>query len=124
MSYFNFSRLIAKYSRPFMVAVRSEGSYDSKGDWKEGEPIYTEINGAIMAISQRKVYNSNGIYTTLDKSLYMTSPIDKALLQAEIIFNDNVYKIEEVRGADNDVFTGVYNYILKYVSAFGGDTGD
>ena len=121
MRYFNFSRLISKYSRPFTVAVRNKGAYDSKGDWAAGEPEYTEINGAIMAVSQRKVYNSNGVYTALDKSLYMTSPIDKALLQAEIIFNDNVYKIEEVRGADNDVFTGVYNYILKHVSAFGGD---
>ena len=33
MAYFNFSRLIEKYSRDFIAVIQSEGHYDDSGEW-------------------------------------------------------------------------------------------
>ena len=33
MQYFNFSRLIRKYSRPFTCELKAEGTYDDLGEW-------------------------------------------------------------------------------------------
>lgn len=123
MAYFSFGRLITKYARPFVLTKTESGTYNEVGDYVEGSATDFELTGAIMAMSARKVYNSNGLYTTKDKVLHMTSGIDNALLGGEVVFEGNVYKIEEIRGADNDVFTGVFSYVLKWVSAFGGDSG-
>lgn len=118
MTRFNFTRLIQKYSRTFTVITETAGYHDKKGDWVHGATTETMLTGAIMAMSERKVYNSNGVYTTKDKVLYMTKEIDNALIGAKVMFNGNTYSIEEAIGADDGVFTGVYNYTLKWVSAF------
>lgn len=118
MTYFDFTRLIEKYTRPFTVILKSEGSYNAMGDWVDGENSEREMRGALMSMSERKIYNSNGLYTSKDKILHMTSPIENALLGAEVIFKENVYKVEEVKHADNEDFTGVYSYVLKWVSVF------
>lgn len=118
MKYFNFDRLIRKYSRDFTVAVKSKGAYDAKGDWIDGAVNEVKMSGAIMALAESKVNNSNGAYTTKDKALYMTSPIDNALLGAEVIFYGDTYTIESVTGLSDAEFTGVYHYIMKWVSVF------
>ncbi len=118
MAYFNFNRLISKYSREFTVIVNSEGEYDAKGDWVDGEKREITMTGAIMAMSESKVYNSNGAYTSKDKVLYMTEPLSDALFDCDVKFLGNVYKIDSTVEADDADFTGVYHYILKWVSVF------
>lgn len=123
MANFNFNKLISKYSREFTVIVDSEGDYDAKGDWQDGEKRETTMTGAIMAMSERKVYNSNGAYTSKDKVLYMTEPLDNALFDCDIKFLGNIYKIDSAVEADDAEFTGVYHYILKWVSVFEEEAG-
>ena len=118
MAYFNFNRLISKYSREFTVIVNSEGEYDAKGDWVDGEKREITMTGAIMAMSESKVYNSNGAYTSKDKVLYMTEPLSDTLFDCDVKFLGNVYKIDSTVEADDADFTGVYHYILKWVSVF------
>ena len=118
MAYFNFNRLISKYSREFTVIVNSGGEYDAKGDWVDGEKREITMTGAIMAMSESKVYNSNGAYTSKDKVLYMTEPLSDALFDCDVKFLGNVYKIDSTVEADDADFTGVYHYILKWVSVF------
>ena len=120
MRYFNFGRLVQKYSRPFVCKIKETGYYDDLGEWYAPPPKRYEAEGAVMSISSSKLYHSDGAYAAKDKSLYMLSPIDSALLNAEIIFNNNVYRVESDTGCDEAEYTGVYSYVLKWVSVFEG----
>ena len=111
--YFDFYDLINKYSTNFKAVISSENGYDDKGEYlctkKE-----KEFTGAIIGISDSKIYRSAGTLTDKDKYLFMFEELP--LNGTEIIHKDNRYKVEEQ--VENAEFTGVYQYILKYVSAF------
>ncbi len=118
MQYFNFSRLIRKYSRQFTCELKAEGTYDNLGERVTPESSVISMTGAILSVRDSKLHQSDGEYTEKDKVLYMLTPIDNAMLGAEIIFKDNVYTVEDSTGADDAEFTGVYRYHLKWVSVF------
>lgn len=124
MAYFNFSNLINKYSRDFTVISKSEGDYNTAGDYVNGTLTETTLRGAIIGFSESKVHRSEGTLTTMDKALHMLTPIDSALMGAEVIFNGNKYRIETQKGKDNADFTGCYSYTLKWLSAFNGGGKD
>ncbi len=116
MQYFNFSSLIEQYSVDFKVLCESKGSYDDSGEYADGEITEYIFHGAIVAFSENKVYRSEGRLTSQDKLLIMQEPINKALHGAKVIHDNRQYRIEgELENAE---FTGVYQYTLKYVSAF------
>lgn len=123
MSFYNFQRLIKKYSREFTVISKGKPTLNAAGDRVSGETTETILCGAIIGFAERKIYRSEGNLTEQDKALHMLEPIDNALIGATVIFKGNEYKIQEQRGKDNAEFTGVYSYTLKWVSAFkgGGD---
>ncbi|MCI8777321.1 MAG: hypothetical protein HFK00_08055 [Oscillospiraceae bacterium] len=116
MQYFDFSSLIKQYSTDFKVLIESKGSYDDSGEYAGGEVTEFIVHGAIVAFSENKVYRSEGRLTSQDKLLIMQEPINRALHGAEVIHNNRRYKIESE--LENAEFTGVYQYTLKYVSAF------
>lgn len=118
MAYFNFSRLIKKYSREFTLVTVDDGYYDDKGDFVKGEATEIKLTGAIIGFKESKIYRENSTLTARDKHLHMLSEIPKPLMNAYVIFDSNKYKIEEEEGKDNAEFTGVFNYVLKWVSAF------
>lgn len=116
MQYFNFSSLIEQYSVDFKVLGESKGVYDDSGEYVAGEKTEYIFHGAIVAFSENKVYRSEGQLTSQDKLLIMQEPINKALHGAKVIYDNRQYRIEgELENAE---FTGVYQYTLKYVSAF------
>ncbi len=116
MQYFNFSSLIEQYSVDFKVLCESKGSYDDSGEYADCEITESLFHGAIVAFSENKVYRSEGRLTSQDKLLIMQEPINKALHGAKVIYDNRQYRIEgELENAE---FTGVYQYTLKYVSAF------
>lgn len=118
MQYFNFSQLICKYSRPFTFELKAKGAYDDLGEWVTPENAVISMTGAILSVRDSKLYQPEGVYTAKDKILYTLTPIDNAMLGAQIIFKDNVYTVEDSTGADDADFTGVYIYQLKWVSVF------
>ena len=89
MQYFNFSRLIRKYSRPFTCELKAEGTYDDLGEWVASENAVISMTGAILSVRDVKLYQQDGVYTDEDST-----------------------------GADDAEFTGVYRYHLKWVSVF------
>ena len=119
MSFFDFDNLIDQYSRTFTVQTEQAGHYDDMGDWVSGGMDETEREGAIIGFAERKLYREGGTLTANDKHLFMLSPIDRPLKNAHVVFNGNRYKIEEEKMKDNAEFTGVFSYLLKWVSAFG-----
>ena len=118
MQYFDFSRLIRKYSRQFTCELKAEGAYDDFGEWVTSEKSVVSMTGAIFSVRDSKLRQPDGVYTEKDKVLYTLTPIDNAMLGAEIIFKDNVYMVEDSTGTDDAEFTGIYMYRLKWVSIF------
>lgn len=121
MQYYNFSRLIQKYMTEFTVLLPSSGSYDESGEYVKGKAVEKVLNGAIISVDEKTAYRyqdryTGGKLTTQDKRLFMLEPIDDALISATVKYSGNRYKIES--GLENAEFTGVYDYILKFNSAF------
>lgn len=116
MQYFNFSRLINKYKSDFTAITLSDGYFNDAGDWVKGEQTETVLQGAVMAFKESKVHRSEGTLTTQDRRLYTLKPLEKALQGSKVIYEGNVYAIED--STDNAKFTGVYAYTLKWISAF------
>lgn len=120
MQYFDFNRLISKYSSSFTLKTPSGGSYVG-GQYQTNGYTEKELTGAIMSFSMNKVYQSGGYLKTQDRHLYMLSPIKDALEGATVLFNGNTYSIEADSESGNERFTGVYSYVLKWVSSFDTD---
>lgn len=117
MQYYNFERLIKKYSREFTATYKtSGGGYDDKGDYISGEVVKETLTGAIINFKESKIYRAEGTLTTQDKRLFMLQPLKGALIGATVIDNGNKYRIEEEN--ENAIYTGVYAYVLRWVSAF------
>lgn len=116
MQYFNFERLIKKYSSEFTAITFTEAKLNDLGDYEKGEKIEIALQGAIISFSENKIHRSEGNITNNDKRLFTTEPIDKALHGAKVIYEENVYSIEV--STSNAKFTGVYSYLLKWTSAF------
>ena len=116
MAYFNFSRLIEKYNCNFTAVIPSEGYYDDSGEYVKGGETEIPFNRAIIGFKESKIFRSEGTLTAKDKHLFMLQPFEKSLKGATVIYKGNKYNVEaETENAD---FTGVYAYVLKYVSAF------
>ena len=116
MQYFNFARLVQKYSSSFTVIIPGEKELNDSGDWVKSEPKEVELFGAIIGRGESKAFRSNGTLTEKDKRLFMLEPIDKALLGTQIQYEDDIFRIQS--SAENGKYTGVWAYVLKFVSAF------
>ena len=117
MGYFHFERLIEKYISDFTAIVLSEGHYDTDtGDYIKGEKKIIPMQGAIISFKESKVFRSEGTLTEKDKRLFVLEPIGAELQTSEVVYKDDLYKIQEC--TENAQFTDVYAYTLKYVSAF------
>jgi hypothetical protein len=111
--YFDFYRLIQKYSTEFTLVLPSDGGFDDRGKYLSTK-TRKSLTGAIMDIDSRKVYQSSGALTTKDKTLFCFTEIP--IEGSKVIHKDKVYSVEEL--TENADFTDVYQYTLKYVSAF------
>lgn len=116
MQEFDFSGLIDQYSSEFKVITYVEGEIDDRGYISGGTKKEITLNGAIISRGENTVFRSDGTLTAKDKRLFMLTPIDKALLNSKIVYENEVYDIQS--STDNSKFTGVWAYILKFVSAF------
>jgi hypothetical protein len=112
--YFDFVSLINKYSTSFRVILSSATAYDNKGDEVHTEEE-KELTGAIISISDSKIYQSAGTLTSADKYLFTFEPLP--IINTKVIYKNKAYKVESQ--VENAELTGVYQYTLKYISAFG-----
>lgn len=119
MQYFNFSRLVNKYKSEFKAIILADGYFDDSGDFVKGEKTEKTIQGAIISYKDSTIFRSDGNITALDKQLFTLEPIDEALKGSKVLYEGKVYTIQDC--TENAKFTGVWNYTLKYVSAFKGD---
>lgn len=116
MRYFNFDSLVEKYSNDFYVVIENEGAYES-GEYVKGERSILEMRGAILEYSEYNLLRSTGTLTNADRVLLMLYPIERALENAKVYHSGKVYGIKN--SSENAEFTGVWQYDLKFISAFG-----
>lgn len=120
MQYFNFERLITKYKSAVTLVLSVQGGYDENGDYVKTSTS-KEVEGAVISITDSKLYRSDGTLTAKDKVLYMLEPIKNDLQGAKVTYKGNLYSIDNCK--EDFEFTGVYAYTLKYVSAFDESSG-
>lgn len=112
MKLYNFKRLILKYGVTFCLH-RTQGGYIS-GRWEEGGEAVTQMKGAIVPISDKKVYDSGGTYTARDRELYLSQPLRAPLDQYKVVYKGNAYKVEQGRNYEDYADAAVY--MLKWIS--------
>lgn len=116
MQFFDFSSLINKYAVDFVLVERGEGSYNDAGDWVLPPPEKRNMRGAIFSNSDAKVYRSDGVITQKDKVVYCNESLGN-LNTSYVIYEGNRYRLES-NPANNNPFTGVWHYTMKWASAF------
>lgn len=114
--YFNFRRLIEKYTSEFKAIILTDGDYNKQGVWEEGKEVEKTLYGAVISHKESRIFRSDGNLTAKDKRLFVFAPIEGALHNAKIVYEGDVYSLLD--NAENAKFTGVYAYTLKYISAF------
>lgn len=115
MKLYNFARLIRKYSVPFTLQKTAKGDFVG-GKYVEGVLSEEQLRGAIVPLGERKIYSSGGTYTTQDRQLYMSTPLASSLESLKVVYDGDVYSVEEDK--DYGAYADAYVYLLKWVSAF------
>lgn len=113
MKRYNFKRLIQKYSVPFTLCRTQKGGYVS-GKWEPGEETTEEMCGAIVPISERKLYDLGGTYTEQDRELYLQKPLEAPLSEFRVIYKGNTYAVES--GRNYEEYADAVVYMLKFQS--------
>ena len=112
MKLYNFKRLIRKYSVTFCLH-RKQGGFVA-GKWEDGGEIVTDMRGAIVPMSDRKIYDSGGTYTEKDRELFLSNPLPEPLSALKVVFKDNAYSVENGRNFEDYADAAVYD--LKWQS--------
>lgn len=122
MIYFDFNNLIDKYSCDFTILTQKQDEYDELGE-KISKNRTRDLRGAVIGINDSKIYRSDGVLTAKDKELFVKESLGD-IQNAIIIYDGNQYHVES-NPQNNHQFTGVWQYTLKWLSAFkGGDKLD
>ena len=121
-NYFNFKRLINKYSVEFKVIIPSQEWDEENFEYKKGRTTEKIMTGAIINFTESKRYKYEGVITEKDMRLFTNNPLSNELVSSYVIYQGNKYKIEQ--STENSNFTGVYSYILRWVDIFSGSGGD
>ena len=110
---YNFKRLIDKYSQTFtLITEDTEGSYVG-GKYVKGRESSAAMTGAIVPVSDSKVYQSGGTLTSKDRQLFMKSPITNPLPKSKVQYKGNTYSIEQ--GTVFEDYADAHVYVLKWV---------
>ena len=117
---YNFVDLIRRHSVTFELLTYSGGSYVG-GKFQNGDETVSERSGAILPLTDRKIYQSGGTYTTKDRALYMSTPLEGALKTLRVRYKGNVYSVEDER--DFEDYSEAYIYTLKWVEQLSKDSG-
>lgn len=116
MSYFNFTRLVEKYSREITVIIPATKELKDSGDWVRVEPKEVTIEGAVIRHRENKVYRSEGTLSLNDYALFLLEEPNFKLIGTKVICDSKEFRVEST--LNNAEFTGVWSFNLKYVSAF------
>lgn len=113
---FQFDRLLQKYSAKCgLLSEASSGNYVG-GEWLPAPaPPLEDIIGAVLPMTDRKIYQSGGIYSEQDKEFLTTQEIPLVPVHY-VVHKGMKYQVQE--NTDYSDFAGFYAYNLKRVDVF------
>lgn len=114
MSIYNFARLIKKYTVSCQLVDIADGSWKA-GVWVEGKKTTTDISGAIVPISEKRIQNSGGSYKQGDCEFITTKPL-VIHSNTYIVHKGKKYKLED--STDYSDYADFNTYVARRVSAF------
>lgn len=111
-----FSRLIDKYAVEEAVLTQptTETVWGDDGLPTTGQPIKTPLRCAIVPMSSREVYDTNGRYTTNDRTIYTQQQLN---IKDTISYRNVTYSVEEE--TDYSMYADFFMYRCKAVSKYG-----
>lgn len=109
---YDFTRLIKKYSNKFEVISSEDGKYVD-GKYQAGLSTVEEMSGAIIPMTERKIYQSGGALKSTDIQLYTIKPLPK---DCKVRYKNNTYSVEEE--TNHEDYADAYVYVLRWVSSF------
>lgn len=113
---YRFDRLIKKYSVNCKLHAETAGGSYVGGEWvPESAPATQDITGAIIPMTERKIYQSGGTYTEQDREFItkLEIPLEPARY---IVYKGAKYHMQG--NTDYSDYAGFYAYNLKRVGAF------
>ena len=111
---YKFERLISKYSVACQLVNISEGSWKA-GVWQEGATNTTDIEGAIVPMSEKRINNSGGDYKQGDCEFITLTPIE-INSNTYLVYKDKKYKLQDSTNYSD--YADFNIYIARRVSAF------
>ncbi len=115
-----FDRLLAKYSVPFVFLAAEKGQYEA-GVYQPGQLQRLEMYGAIFPLPEKRRYQPGGSYTESDRRLVLPKPLQAALQEARVLYQNQLYSIEEE--TDHSAYANVAIYLLRRAGRFPGEEG-
>lgn len=113
---FNFERLINKYSVDCQLLMGAAGGNYAGGNWvPDAVPEPKELSGAILPMTERKLYQSGGTYTESDRVLltFQEIPLEGKVF---VVYKGRRYEVQE--NTDYSDYADFYSYNLKRVNVF------
>lgn len=108
---FEFADFVDEFKVPFFILEESSG-----GQWVDGEWVPNTGNdealkeGIILPLSEDdRKYAENGTYTTKEKKLYVTFPIEEG---TKIRYKDDEYTVQSFK--DYSEYADVYIYLMRW----------
>lgn len=109
-----FKRLIKKYEISIQLRYEEKGNYVD-GEYISGAITFEHKKIAMFPLSQQKIYDLGGSYTTED---FQAITLEEISLEKSphVYYKEKLYKLEPDGSYDN--YADVYNYIMKRVDNF------
>lgn len=108
---FRFTRILRKYTKPYVFIRPNEGEYDGFGDWQAVDPDRITRYGHFQPVDAKLQQAEGGQYTEDDRTLYTTSHHETGDL---IEYQGIQYTVDTEKPRD---YTDVNQYIVKKVNA-------
>lgn len=112
MQLYDFRRLINKYG--IVVKLHQKSGHYVAGKWIEDDDLVREIRGAIVPISEQKIYQSGGTLTRDDREWFIPEALNGSLEDLTVTYKGNTYTVEQSR--DFTEYANLAVYILKRVN--------
>lgn len=113
---FDFDRLIVKYGVGCKLLSEASGGSYAGGEWiPDPAPPEQDITGAIIPMTDRKIYQSGGTYTEQDREFITLTEIPLEPVH-HIAYKGFKYQVQE--NTDYSDYAGFYAYNLKRVGVF------
>lgn len=120
MKRYNFTRLINKYAVNCQLVTFAEGKWEG-GEWQEGQKNISDISGAVVPISEKRVQNSGGSYQQGDLEFITTQSIE-ITSDTYLVYHGKHYKLMDT--TDYSEYADFHTYLAKGVSVFDSTRND